>query len=510
MKIKTIILKSIIIYMLFNYFNFVYAKDPLSAIEWLNNSTIIENQEKSQKQIKNLNLENIVKSNIKNNNINGTGVIPENLSLISKNSWNNVDEIIISNLITKIKDNDLIRSRRLYKQLLIAETNPPLSNIQSKNMGKNFLIARLNKLLDIGAFDEAKEILSRINNFDASTMEVLIRLSYLTGDIQKVCNILEKKPFIISNLEPKILCFYHKNDWNAAILVLSTAATLNKISADKEILLVNFLQNKTQDNKKYVLDDLSIYLMKKNLLIYNFYDLPLSYKRIYYNLLDKEQKKTEFAEFLLKKDMINHDILFKKYRKSNNKISTLIKNFDLSIEQNNIEDIEKTLKKLVLYFHQKNILIHFSEEYFEKLKEFSPSNTNIEFNELICLIFALYGEIPEMWKKYKPKNHEVSFAFSLIKGDFKNKPFINTSIQKSIFSSFSQNIKYDNENNFTNLQLKSTGLSMLASLKMLDNGHDATNEEIKHALFLLNKINHKKNSKNIAIELLVHSSIKKW
>ena len=510
MKIKTIIFKSIMIYMSFSYFIFVYAKDPLSAIEWLNNSTIIENKEKSQKQIKNLNLENIIKSNIENNNINGTGVIPENLSQISKNSWNNVDEVIISNLITKIKDNNLIRSRRLYKQLLIAETNPPLSNIQSKDMGKNFLLARLNKLLDIGAFDEVKEILSQINSFDASIMEVLIRLSYLTGDIQKVCNILGKKPFIISDIEPKILCLYHNNDWNAAILALSTAATLNKISKDKENLFVNFLQNKTFENKKHDLDDLNIFLMKKSLLIYNFYDLPLSYKKIYFNLLNKDQRKIEFTEFMLKKDIITHDILFKKYRKSNDDISILIKKFDLSIEQNNVEDLEKILKKLILYFHQKNILIHFSEEYFEKLSKFPPNDNNIEFNELMCLIFSLYGDIPEKWIKYKPKDHEVSFAFSLINDDFKKKPFINTSIQNSILSSFSQNKISGNENNFTNFQLKSSGLSILASLKMLDNGYESTNEEIKNALFLLNKIDHKEDSKNIAIELLVNSSIKKW
>ena len=321
---------------------------------------------------------------------------------------------------------------------------------------------------------------------------------------------LKKNPFVISNLEPKILCLNYNNDWNAAVLTLSTAATLNKISTDKEFLLINFLQDKTLENKKYILDDLNVFLMKKNLLNYNFYNLPLSYKKIYYDLLDENQREIEFAEFMLKKDIITHDNLFKKYRQNNDNISILIKNFDLSIEQNNFDDMEKLLKKLIVYFHQKNILIHFSEEYYEKLKKFSPNNTNIELNELMCLIFSLNGYIPEKWIKYKPRDHEISFAISLIKGDFKEKPFINTSIQKSILSSFSKNINHDNEKSFTNLQLKSNGLSMLTSLKMLDNGYKSSNDEIKNALFLLNKTNHKKDTINIAIELLVNSSIKKW
>ena len=103
-----------------------------------------------------------------------------------------------------------------------------------------------------------------------------------------------------------------------------------------------------------------------------------------------------------------------------------------------------------------------------------------------------------------------SFAFSLIKNDFLKKPFINSSIQNAIFNSFLEDDKSFYREEFNNLQLKSDGLALLTSLKMLEKGHDSSSEEIKKALSLLNKANHGNDSKKIAIELLVHSSIKKW
>ena len=514
MKIN-IKIKNFLFILIFIFFtNISYAKDPLSAIEWLNNSTNINENEKPKK-IKNTDLQNIKKSKIEYDNYNGIGVIPEGVSKISKNSWVNVDEVLISNLIESIGDIELIKARRLFKHILIAETNPPVNNIQSKNMGKNFLLARINKLIQIGAFEEANEILDQLKLVNSSIMPLRIKLSYINNDIGEVCKILKQYPYLISNIEPKIICLKYNNDWNAAVIALSSAAAFGRISPEYESLFINYFEPKKNNilkKEKKIINELDVFLIKEKLLLYDFYNLSLPIKKVYYDYLEEKDKKISFTEYLTKKDVIPYYVLFEEYRKNKNNdiISTLIKEFDLLLYQKKYDETELVLKKLIKYLNQKDLLIHFSYEYFSKINHLYPIDNKIELNEMFSLIFLLFGEIPEQWLAYKPKDHEISFAFSLLKNDFLDKPFINSSKQNEIFNSFLKNENSFYADDYNNLQLKSDGLAILTSLKFLEKGHKSSDEEVYKALSLLNKANHEDDSKSIAIELLVHSSVKKW
>ncbi len=121
--------------------------------------------------------------------------------------------------------------------LMLAEAEPPRG---ASPEGRLFL-ARVDKLLDLGALDPALELLRAA---DPQTPELFRRyfdVALLTGTEDRACRLMRERPEVAPTLSARIFCLARSGDWNAAALTLNTATVLGDVDPEDEALLARFL-----------------------------------------------------------------------------------------------------------------------------------------------------------------------------------------------------------------------------------------------------------------------------
>ena len=143
----------------------------------------------------------------------------------------------------------------------------------SWNMGYSFLLSRIDQLINLGALDEAEEMLNYIKEPSIEFMKRKIEVATLNGRLSKTCDLANKYPNFKGMLQFKIICLVRKNDWQAAALAFTVGSSLKQFNEKEEQLLLNFLDPDIQSDYTYevAISDLSptnFYLMhgKKELI----------------------------------------------------------------------------------------------------------------------------------------------------------------------------------------------------------------------------------------------------
>lgn len=126
----------------------------------------------------------------------------------------------------------------LLLTLLLAEADAP-SDARADGA---LLTARVDKLLEIGALEQASALLSAAGPI---TSVDLFRRSFdvalLTGDEDRACATLRATPGLAPTLTARVFCLARAGDWNAAALTLNTSQALQQVSAEESALLSRFL-----------------------------------------------------------------------------------------------------------------------------------------------------------------------------------------------------------------------------------------------------------------------------
>lgn len=126
----------------------------------------------------------------------------------------------------------------LLVTLLIAEAAPPADAGDRADL----LIARVDKLLEIGALDQAAALLQEAGT--DTNPEVFRRafdVALLTGTEDAACETLARAPTLAPTLTTRVFCLARSGDWNAAALTLRTAQALGHVSGVEDALLSRFL-----------------------------------------------------------------------------------------------------------------------------------------------------------------------------------------------------------------------------------------------------------------------------
>ncbi|WP_430464094.1 hypothetical protein [Tabrizicola sp.] len=126
----------------------------------------------------------------------------------------------------------------LLNTLLLAEALPPADSGQEGRL----LMARVDKLLAVGALDQAQALLEAA--LPARTPELFRRsfdVALLTGHEDRACEALAEAPDLAPTLPTRVFCVARRGDWSAAALTLRTAQALGHISATEDVLLTRFL-----------------------------------------------------------------------------------------------------------------------------------------------------------------------------------------------------------------------------------------------------------------------------
>ena len=126
----------------------------------------------------------------------------------------------------------------LLVTLLLAEALPPADAGQDGRL----LLARIDKLLSIGAIDQAQALMDAA--MPARTPELFRRsfdVALLTGHEDRACAALKEAPELSPTLPTRVFCMARAGDWTTAALTLRTAQALGHVTPVEEALLSRFL-----------------------------------------------------------------------------------------------------------------------------------------------------------------------------------------------------------------------------------------------------------------------------
>lgn len=170
--------------------------------------------------------------------LDGVGLLPSGVTGFPVNLWGIGHSTEIAKAIDDLGPDPLPALQSLLVTLLLAEANAPVDSTGAGDL----LIVRIDKLLTIGALDQAQALID-VAGPDASAdlFRRAFDVSLLMGSEDRACSLLTDAASLSPTLTTRVFCLARSGDWNAAALTLRTAQALGTVSEQEDLLLSRFL-----------------------------------------------------------------------------------------------------------------------------------------------------------------------------------------------------------------------------------------------------------------------------
>ena len=156
---------------------------------------------------------------------------------LPRDLWGTTAPADLARMVRAERVDTLPAIQSLLYTVLLAELAPPAD---SDSQGALFL-ARIDKLLDLGALDPALSLLELVDNPPPEVFRRRFDVALLTGEEDRACELMRQTPGISPTFPARVFCLARGGDWNAAALSLRTGETLGYIEPDMVPLLERFL-----------------------------------------------------------------------------------------------------------------------------------------------------------------------------------------------------------------------------------------------------------------------------
>ena len=220
------------------------AETPLSAIDWLTQSLITPVAQPLPAEpgiVTNGALpEAVAVTALDRVSPDGVGILPAQVTGLPRNLWGlgKTEEIIAALQGPGLEGLPALQG--LMITLLLAEAEPPAD----AGMASRLLIARIDRLLVMGALDQARALIDAAG--PASSPELFRRsfdIAILTGGEDLACQTMTDTPGLSPTMPARIFCLARSGDWQAAALTLQTSEALGQVTASEASLLARFLDS---------------------------------------------------------------------------------------------------------------------------------------------------------------------------------------------------------------------------------------------------------------------------
>lgn len=132
---------------------------------------------------------------------------------------------------------------RLFISVLLAEAVAPAAK---QGDDDSFLLARVDRLLELGALDRAAALLDRAGHESPDRFRRSFDVALLRGEEQAACARMKSHPEVAPTYPARIFCLARNGDWQAAAVTLETANTLGILTPQQDLLLARFLDPEIQ------------------------------------------------------------------------------------------------------------------------------------------------------------------------------------------------------------------------------------------------------------------------
>jgi hypothetical protein len=216
------------------------AEAPLSAIDWLSQSvsTPVAIKPPEEPAVAGKALPDAVAvSVIGAASPDAVGLLSTQVTGLPRNLWGLGLTDEIAALVTTERTDTLPALQQLLITVLLAEAEPPAD---AGTQGR-LLLSRVDKLLDMGALDQAEALLAATGSTEAEVFRRTFDVALLTGSEDAACEMMRNAPNLAPTFPARIFCLARSGDWNAAALALRTGQALGYVSEEDDALLSRFL-----------------------------------------------------------------------------------------------------------------------------------------------------------------------------------------------------------------------------------------------------------------------------
>ncbi|MDS9468308.1 hypothetical protein RGQ15_12100 [Paracoccus sp. MBLB3053] len=181
-------------------------------------------------------------------NPDGKGTVSPRAAGLPQDLWGDSDSHTLARLVLA-SDPRLPALRRLERRILAAQLDPPKA--EQGGEGELFL-ARVDKLLDMGATGAAEELLQTAGSADPQRFRRLFDIALLSNNEAQACDIMDRTPGVAPSFPARIFCLALGGDWAAAALVFHGADTAGLINPQMATLLAHFLDDAYSDQEEVI------------------------------------------------------------------------------------------------------------------------------------------------------------------------------------------------------------------------------------------------------------------
>lgn len=214
----------------------VSAQEPLSAIDWLsrtpamaltNEPPVVDTAALPVVDVRPLDAPGR----------DAVGLLPGRTTGLPDSLWQASHSDDLVRKIHALPANLLPAMQGLLYTLLLAEANPPLD----ASTADKLLIARIDRLIDLGALEPAAALLERAGPTTPELFRRWFDVTLLMGQEDTACIALMAQPHLAPDYRARVFCTSRTGDWTGATTTLYSARALGLISADNDLLLARFL-----------------------------------------------------------------------------------------------------------------------------------------------------------------------------------------------------------------------------------------------------------------------------
>jgi hypothetical protein len=216
------------------------AETPLSAIDWLSKSVTTPAPLSETEAAKGVTPSDVTVMVLGGPSPDAAGTLPPSATGFPRALWGLGPGAEIVALIGAERPDPLPALRMLKMRILLAEADPPADLTPPGRL----LLARIDRLLDMGAIEEAGALAAagiQVGGPEADLFRRSFDVAMLAGTEDRACTEMRAQPQLAPTFPARIFCLARAGDWGAAALTLRTAQALGHISPEEDALLSRFL-----------------------------------------------------------------------------------------------------------------------------------------------------------------------------------------------------------------------------------------------------------------------------
>lgn len=177
--------------------------------------------------------------------LDSTGLFAATRIGLPRDLWGPSDVTQLSEAVARLSSDMMPAAQRLMLRVLVAEFAPPRLGPQDKP--GTLLVARLDKLIEIGALEQATQLIEAAPVQTAALNGRAFDIALLLGEEDRACARLQGQLAGPSGEAARIFCLARQGQWQSAYAALGAARALGGLTATEAQLLTRFLEEEEQD-----------------------------------------------------------------------------------------------------------------------------------------------------------------------------------------------------------------------------------------------------------------------